>query len=476
MSHGQALQILIVDDQHAMRDALEMLFEAHGLPALCADGPEAALSLIRSEHVGLVIQDMNFAEGETSGRGGVELFRAIRALDADLPVLLMTAWTSLETAVTLMREGAADYFAKPWNDEKLLASVQTLLRMRELAYDNARLRSRAQQSRRALAERHDLCGLTYESDVMHELVGLAVKVAPSDAPVLITGPNGSGKDKLADVVWANSRRRGKPFVKLNAGGLPEQLLEAELFGAEAGAFTGATKLRIGRFEAAHGGTLFLDELGNLSLNGQMKLLRVLQTGEFERVGSNTTRKVDVRVLSATNTNLLRAIAAGSFREDLYFRLNAIELAMPALFDRTDDIVPLATRFLSEGAQPPPRLSEDAIETLLAHDWPGNVRELQNRLQRATLVCQDGVIRAADLALGDGERRRREPAAVPTVAAAREKRASPLDAPEDRERIVAALARAKGVVSKAAVELGLSRQALYRRMVWLGMSVERQVKE
>jgi len=468
------MQILIVDDQHAMRDALELLFEVHGLAAITAAGPEEALALIRSEDVGLVIQDMNFADGETSGQGGVALFRAIRALDAELPVLLMTAFTSLETAVELMREGAADYFGKPWNDDKLLSTIKNLLRMRELAFENRRLRSRRVRARRAVADQHALCGLIYGSDAMHELVLLAVKVAPSDAPVLISGPNGSGKDKLADVVQANSRRREQPFVKVNAGGLPDALLEAELFGAEAGAYTGATKLRVGRFEAAHGGTLFLDEIGNLSANGQMKLLRVLQTGEFERVGSSATRKVDVRIVSASNSDLPRMIKAGTFREDLYFRLNAIELAVPALAERPDDILPLGTRFLESLAADSAsmQLADDAIGALLAYDWPGNVRELQNRLQRASLVCRDGVIRETDLALPRPERKARDRRVPPADKASS---AAP-PAGVDREQIEDALVRAHGVVAKAAADLGLTRQALYRRMERLGMSVERRLKE
>src|SRR5262249_43498000 len=216
---------------------------------------------------------------------------------------------------------------------------------------------------------------------MHNVVALAVNVAASDAPVLIAGPNGSGKEKLAEIMQANSRRKARPFVKVNAGGLPDELLEAELFGAEAGAYTGATRQRIGRFETADGGTLFLDEIGNLSLSGQMKLLRVLQTGEFERLGSSVTRRADVRILSATNVDLHRAIAAGHFREDLYFRLNVIELYVPPLSERPDDVLPLSERFLTDhgGAG----LSPEAQAALLAHDWPGNVRELGNRIQRAT---------------------------------------------------------------------------------------------
>jgi len=477
------MQILIVDDQHAIRDALELLFDVHGYSPLTASTPDEALALIRSEDIGLVIQDMNFAEGETSGQGGVALFRAIRALDPDLPVLLMTAWTSLESAVQLIREGATDYFSKPWNDDKLLATVKNLLRMRELASENTRLRSRKTRARRALADRHSLCGLVYASDVMQELVSLAVKVAPSDAPVLITGPNGSGKEKMAEIIRENSRRQDKPFVKMNAGGLPDQLLEAELFGAEAGAFTGATKLRIGRFEAAHGGTLFLDELGNLSLNGQMKLLRVLQTGEFERLGSNTTRKVDVRIVSATNTDLTRAIQAGTFREDLYFRLNVIELPLPPLAERSEDIVPLSEHYLAElaGGTAPLTLTEDAVAALLGYDWPGNVRELQNRLQRASLVCREGSIRATDLALPKpekkppGERTSDLPAQLDKPGSDAKSRAA-WNPSAEREQIEEALSRAQGIVAKAAAELGLSRQALYRRMERLGLSVERRVRD
>jgi DNA-binding NtrC family response regulator len=477
------MQILIVDDQHAIRDALELLFDVHGHVPLTAATPEQALALIRSEDIGLVIQDMNFAEGETGGQGGVALFRAIRALDADLPVLVMTAWTSLESAVQMMREGAADYFSKPWNDDKLLATVKNLLRMRELASENTRLRSRKLRAQRALADRHQLCGLIYESDVMQELVSLAVKVAPSDAPVLISGPNGSGKEKLAEIIRENSRRHDTPFLKLNAGGLPDQLLEAELFGAEPGAFTGASKLRIGRFEAAHGGTLFIDELGNLSMNGQMKLLRVLQTGEFERLGSNITRKVDVRIVSATNTDLQRAIQAGTFREDLYFRLNVIELSLPPLSERAEDIVPLAKAYLAElSAAGTLRLADDAARALLAYEWPGNVRELQNRLQRASLVCRDDVIQAADLALPRPEKRAPvERAAEPTHASDRHgsdraRGAWAHGSSHEREQVEEALARAQGIVSKAAAELGLSRQALYRRMERLGLSVERRIKD
>ena len=461
------LKVLIVDDQPAVCTALQVLFDLHGIASIAAYRPQDVLDLIASEDVGVVVQDMNFAEDKTSGQEGEELFHAIRRLDPDMPVLMMTAWTSLETAVKLIKEGAADYMAKPWDDDKVVVTVKNLLRLRELAQENLRLRARSDRARRHLAGKYDLRGLIYASDAMHNVVSLAVAVASSDAPVLITGPNGSGKEKLAEIIQANSRRRDKPFVKVNAGGLPDDLLEAELFGAEAGAFTGATRQRIGRFETAHCGTLFLDEIGNLTPSGQMKLLRVLQTGEFERLGSSQSRRADVRVISATNVDLPRAIAAGTFREDLFFRLNVIELSLPALSERPDDIMPLGESFLSEHS-PDGRivLSEEARSALLAHDWPGNVRELANRIQRATLVCRGGKIAAADLGVGSPSPRV-EPAARPAAVRG--------EVDPERDAIEEALMRHKGVVSKAAADLGLSRQAFYRRMERLGIVMERRPK-
>lgn len=459
------MKVLIVDDQRAIRTALEVLFEQYGIPTLVASGPAEVFDLIAREDVGVVIQDMNFSANQTSGAEGVELFRAMRRLDSDLPVVLMTAWASIEMVVALVKEGAADYIAKPWDDAKLVRDVQKLLHLRALAAENARHHARNRRARQLLAGKADLCGLVYSSEVMQSVVSLAVSVAASDAPILITGPNGSGKEKLAEIVQANSRRRDKPFIKVNAGALPDELLEAELFGAEVGAFTGATKQRIGRFEAAHGGTLFLDEIGTLSMVGQQKLLRVLQTGEFERLGSSATRKVDVRIVSATNVDLARAIASGAFREDLYFRLNVIELQVPPLAERPDDICALAERFLrgfATDGRAPALLSSAAREALLAHEWPGNVRELQNRIQRATLVCRDETIEPEDLGLGRDAQRADEPA-----------EAAPRELDPERVTIEEALVRANGIVSKAAVDLGMSRQALYRRMQRLQITLERR---
>ena len=446
------MKVLIVEDQPAVAKALRVLFDLNDIEAESTSSPDAALRAMAQGDVDLVLQDMNFSPGATSGDEGIALFRQLRKNDPDLPVLLLTAWTSLETAVQLVKEGASDYLAKPWDDAKLLTTVRNLLEIRTLKAENARLRGERMRTRAALAREHDLRGIVYESEAMHRVVSLALQIAPSDVPALIAGPNGAGKEKIAEIIHANSRRRQKPLVKVNAGAIPENLIESELFGAEAGAYTGSTRLRIGRFEAANGGTLLLDEIGNLSSAGQMKLLRVLQSGEFERVGSSETRRVDVRVLCATNADLRQNIARGTFRQDLYFRLNVIELNVPPLRERREDVIPLAESFL----QPPKSLGAAARSALLAHDWPGNVRELQNRILRATVISADTVITPEDLGFG-------------------ESRETTADVPVERGPIEMALLNANGSVSRAAEALGVSRQALYRRMEKLGIVLERRPK-
>jgi DNA-binding NtrC family response regulator len=456
--------VLIVEDQPAVARALGVLFEVHGIPYTIAVSASEAVSRIADGTVGVVIQDMNFSRGATSGEEGVALFRAIRGLDPDMPVLLMTAWTALETAVALVREGASDYFAKPWDDEKLLASVRTLRRMRAAETENARLKAARAGPRSDLARRFDLCGNVYESDAMHRVVSLAVQIAGSDVPVLITGPNGAGKEKIAEIVQANSARRDRPFLRVNAGALPDELLESELFGAEAGAFTGARRLRIGRFEAAHGGTLFLDEIGNLSAAGQMKLLRVLQSSEFERLGSSETRRVNVRLLCATNADLPAAIAKGRFREDLFFRLNVIELAVPGLKDRTEDILPIAGSLLAglpARSGRPFSLTPEAEQAMVRHPWPGNVRELSNRIQRAVLVASGEALTPSDLGFD---------AAQGSATGSESAESLPAGQKAAFEEL---LRRHGGSVSRAAQQLGLSRQALYRRMERLGIVLERR---
>jgi DNA-binding NtrC family response regulator len=442
--------VLVIDDNPAVVTALEVLFSLRDIHTLRAATPQEGLALLERGQVDLVVQDMNFQADTTSGEEGIALFRAIRERLPDLPVILLTAWTHLETAIELVKAGAADYLAKPWDDNKLLASVENLLELGESTRDLSRLRGERRANRNALQRRFDLRGIVFASSATERLVELACRVARADTPVLITGPNGAGKERIAEIVHYNSTVKGGPFVQVNCGALPSELIEAELFGAEAGAYTGANKAREGRFEAADGGTLLLDEIGNLPLSGQMKLLRVLETGQFERLGSSKTRQVKVRVISATNADLVQMIHEGRFREDLYYRLNVIELNLAPLAARPDDIVPLAEAFLPDGVH----LADEARTALLSHNWPGNVRELKNAIQRASLLCRDGVIQAADLGL---------------VARAPLRSAS--DAEPDRAAIEAALARARGVISQAASELGLSRQALYRRLEKLGLRAE-----
>ena len=439
--------VLIIDDNPAVRVALEVLFSLHDIASVPAASPQEGLECLARGGFDLVLQDMNFAADTTSGDEGVALFKAIRAAHPDLPVILLTAWTHLDAAVDLIKAGAADYLAKPWNDARLVTTVRNLL---ELGQANRALhqRTRAElRQRQHLEQRFDLRGLVWADPATERLLTLACQVARSDVPVMLTGPNGAGKERIAEIIQANSSVRAGPMVVVNCGALPGELIEAELFGAEAGAYTGANKARVGKFEAANGGTLFLDEIGNLPLAGQMKLLRVLETGRFERLGSNKERQVKVRVISATNADLAAMIRAGSFREDLYYRLNLIELRLPALAERPMDILPLAAHFLGEGKT----LSLSAQQALLRHTWPGNVRELKNTMQRAALLAGGATVAEADLGL-------------PALALLPR-----WDAELDQPTIEACLQRCGGVVSRAASELGLSRQALYRRMDRLGMA-------
>jgi DNA-binding NtrC family response regulator len=440
--------VLIIDDQSAVREALSLLLSIHDIRPLAASMPEEGLALLARGNVDLVIADMNFSADTTSGEEGVALFHAIRERHPDLPVILLTGWTHLETAVQLVKAGAADYLSKPWDDAKLLATVENLLELSENARAAGSSRVSRRRRREALEASYDLRGIVFASDDMLRVLELACQVARAEVPVLITGPNGAGKERIAEILHANSAVRDKPLVTVNCGALPSELIEAELFGAEAGAYTGATRAREGRFEAADGGTLFLDEIGNLPPAGQMKLLRVLESGEFERLGSTRTRKVKVRVISATNADLAALIRDGKFREDLFYRLNTIEIALPPLAERSEDILPLAEYFLDDGAV----LSDDARDALAAYPWPGNVRELKNTIERAKLLCGREDISVAHLGL---------PAAPPGATRS-------LDDPP-REAVEEALRKAGGVISQAARALGLSRQALYRRMQRYGIS-------
>ncbi len=455
-------RILIVEDQDRVARALSVLLELHGSSSVVARGPEAALACLDAGGFDAVLQDMNFTPGTTSGDEGMALFHALRARRADLPVLVLTAWSHVDQAVELVRAGAADYVEKPWDDARLLASLERAL---AAVPPGAAGAAPAPAGRPAVdvSGRYDLRGMVYQSAAMHDVVSLVARVAEADVPVLIVGESGTGKEKLAEILHANSPRRARPFVRLDVGALPETLLEAELFGAEPGAYTGApARGRLGRFESANGGTLLMDEIGNLAPAGQAKLLRVLQTGELQRLGSSQTRSVDVRIVAATNVDLRQAILAGSFREDLYYRLAVIEVDVPPLRRRLEDVVPLAEQFIAEATGPgraPLRLGTAARRALLEHDWPGNVRELRNRMQRAVLLGHGPEVEVADLGFGAAAPR----AAPPAVG----------DEAAERQRIEAVLIEAGGVVSRAADNLGLSRQALYRRMERLGIVLERR---
>jgi DNA-binding NtrC family response regulator len=454
------LRVLIVEDQPAVGKALSLLLDVHDVAHVVTTSPAEALAVARGEPLAAVVQDMNFAPGETSGAAGVELFHQLREIDPSLPVFLLTAWASLETAVDLVRQGAADYVQKPWDDARLVAALAAVVDARSAAAEHGRQRHELARARAELGRAHDLRGLVYESPAMHRAVALALQIAGSDAPVLLTGPSGAGKERVAEIIQGESRRAGGPFVRVNVGAIPAELMEAELFGAEPGAYTGLRSRRVGHFEAADGGTLFLDEIDSLPLAGQVKLLRVVQSGELMRLGSSRAQRVDVRVISATNAALETAMAQGRFREDLYFRLNVLEIRVPGLAERREDVLPLARHFLSRFAAErgePLRLSAAAEGALLAHAWPGNVRELENRVRRACLVAARAEIEASDLGLAPGEP------------------PPPLSSGEQAERddLLGQLAAAEGNVSRVAEALGISRQALYRRMARLGIELERR---
>ncbi len=435
-------RILVIDDNPDIAKALKVLFTLNDMQCDHQLTPQDGLAALATQQYDLVLQDMNFTQDTTSGEEGIELFKQIRQQWDDLPIILMTAWTSLETAVELVKSGASDYISKPWDDDKLIIIINNLIELNDVQRTNHSHALKQHRDRRSLAEKYDLCGLRFQSSAMLNLLQIATQVAHSDVSVLITGPNGTGKEKIAEIVQKNSSCASGPFIKVNVGALPQDLMAAELFGAEAGAYTGITKRRLGRFELADQGTLFLDEIGNLSLDGQAKLLRVLETGEFERIGGTETLKVKVRIISATNADLKAEITKGNFREDLYYRLNVIELPLQALNQRKADILPLAEHFLGENFT----LTEQAAQVLKHYPWPGNIRELKNVMQRAALLAKDNLVSAEVLGLD---------VVVPELV----NRDEELTAQDIKQ----AIADAGGVISEAAKQLGLSRSALYRRM-------------
>lgn len=445
--------VLIADDQPDVLEALRLLLKAEGYRTVTAHVPEGVVALLEREQADVALIDLNYTRDTTSGREGMDLLSRLRALDPTLPVIVMTAWGSVDKAVEAMRLGARDFVEKPWDNARLLTTVRTQIELGRALRDARRL----QQENRML-KRDGLPDLIAESPEMRRVVELMERVAPSDASILITGEHGTGKEVAARWIHAASARADRSLVIVNVGGLSEGVFESELFGHVKGAFTDAKGDRAGRIELADGGTLFLDEIANITLQQQARLLRVLQSGEMERVGSTQTRRVDVRVIAATNADLRAEVRAGRFREDLLFRLNTIELRLPALRDRAEDIVPLALYFLSRHRARYRKaltgFADDAVAMLRRYAWPGNVRELDHAVERAVLLSRGEQVLAVDLTLG-----------APSSTESAEPRT--LDELE-KETIRRALARCDGNVSLAARELGVSRSALYRRIQRYGL--------
>jgi DNA-binding NtrC family response regulator len=448
-------RVLAADDQPDVLEALRLLLKPEGFQLETADSPAAVLSAVESRETDVVLIDLNYTRDTTSGREGMDLLSKLQAIDATLPVVVMTAWGSVDVAVEAMRRGARDFVQKPWENARLVATLRTQAELARALRRGQRLEA---ENKALRDEGRPL--LIADSEAMRPVLEMIERVGPSDANVLVTGENGTGKGTVAGALHAVSTRAPKPLLTVNAGGLSEGVFESELFGHVKGAFTDAKADRVGRFEMADGGALFLDEIANVPMNLQPKLLRVLETGEFERVGSSRTRRADVRVLSATNADVRQEVANGRFRQDLLFRLNTIEIHVPPLRERREDIPLLAAHFLRLHARryrkDLPGFHADALRALAAHSWPGNVRELDHAVERAVLMARGSEVREADLGLkGTGAEapRQLDDMSLEEVEAFLIKKA---------------LARHGGSVSRAAEALGLSRSALYRRLQRYGL--------
>jgi DNA-binding NtrC family response regulator len=443
-----AARVLVADDQKDVLEALRLLLKSESIGVETASSPAGAMAALEARDFDAVLIDLNYARDTTSGAEGLDLLARIRDVDPHLPVLVMTAWGTVDLAVEAMRRGARDFVQKPWDNARLLTTLRTQMALGRALRQGERL-----EAENRLLRHEGQPAMIASSPAMRPVLDVISRVGPSDANVLITGENGSGKAVVARALHAASPRSNRPFVTLNAGGISEGVFESELFGHVKGAFTDARSDRVGRFELAQGGTLFLDEIGNVPVSQQGKLLRVLETGEFERLGSSRTIRADVRILSATNADLRAEVAAGRFRQDLLFRLNTIEIALPPLRERREDIPALAQHFLAAHARRYRKalagFETAALDALLAHRWPGNVRELDHAVERAVLMATGDRIRAPDLALhrgGDGAR------------------LEDLSLEEVESLLVRkAMERYGGNVSHAARALGISRSALYRRL-------------
>ncbi|HEX6900032.1 MAG TPA: sigma-54 dependent transcriptional regulator [Thermoanaerobaculia bacterium] len=449
-------RVLVADDQLEVREALRLLLKAEGFEVETASSPAEILQAVTARELDVVLMDLNYTRDTTSGREGLDLLSRLRSVDDSLPVVVMTAWASVDLAVETMRRGGRDFIEKPWDNARLVSILRNqidlhraLRRGKRLEAENELLRSSGDSI------------LVAESPEMEPVLELIERVGPSEANVLITGENGTGKGVVARTLYAFSNRTSVPMVTVNTGGLSEALFESELFGHVRGAFTDAKTDRVGRFELADGGILFLDEIANISLNQQAKLLRVLETGEFERLGSSKTRTADVRIFSATNADLREEVTGGKFRQDLLFRLNTVEIRIPPLRERKADILPLARHFLEQHALRYRKkfrdFDEGARTLLLTHPWPGNVRELDHAVERGVLMGRDGWVQAQDLGL------------QPVAPAAAPPRFEDLTIEEMEKMLIQkALAASHGNVSLAAQKLGLSRSALYRRIKKYGL--------